>query len=75
MQTRQTQFEYIARIKRAYLDAGRPVLSIDTKKRELIGPFYRYGWLYSPVRQRAYDHDFPRFARGVVGCCSLTADI
>src|SRR5262249_49289187 len=51
---------------RAYLDAGRPVLSIDTKKRELIGPFYRYGWLYSQVRQRVYDHDFPRFAAGVV---------
>jgi len=63
---RDAPFEYIARVKRAYLDAGLPVLSIDTKKRELIGPFYRYGWLYSPVRQRVYDHDFPRFAEGVV---------
>ena len=63
---RDAQFEYITRIKRSYLDAGLPVLSIDTKKRELIGPFYRYGWLYSPVRQRVYDHDFPRFAEGVV---------
>jgi hypothetical protein len=63
---RNAQFEYIARIKRSYLDAGLPVLSIDTKKRELIGPFYRYGWLYSAVRQRVYDHDFPRFAEGVV---------
>jgi hypothetical protein len=63
---RDEQFAYIARIKQAYLDAGLPVLSIDTKKRELIGPFYRYGWLYSAVRQRVYDHDFPRFAEGVV---------
>jgi hypothetical protein len=63
---RDAQFEYIARIKRTYLDAGLPVLSIDTKRRELIGPFYRYGWLYSSVRQRVYDHDFPRFAEGVV---------
>lgn len=63
---RDAQFRYIARLKRAYLDGGLPVLSIDTKKRELIGPFYRYGWLYSQRRQRVYDHDFPRFAEGVV---------
>lgn len=63
---RNAQFEYLAGIKQTYLDRGLPVLSIDTKKRELIGPFYRYGWLYSAVRQRVYDHDFPRFAKGVV---------
>jgi hypothetical protein len=63
---RDAQFEYIARSKRTCLDAGLPVLSIDTKKRELIGPFHRYGWLYSQVRRRVYDHDFPRFAAGVV---------
>jgi hypothetical protein len=63
---RDAQFQYIARIKQSYLDLGLPVLSIDTKKRELIGPFYRYGWLYSQVRRRVYDHDFPRFAEGVV---------
>jgi hypothetical protein len=63
---RDAQFAYIARAKQEALAAGGPVLSIDTKKRELIGPFYRYGWLYSPVRQRVYDHDFPRFAEGVV---------
>jgi Rhodopirellula transposase DDE domain len=63
---RDAQFVYIAGLKRGYLDAGRPVLSIDTKKRELIGPFFRYGWLYSQVRRRVYDHDWPRFAEGVV---------
>ena len=63
---RDAQFAYIAHVKRDSLAAGLPVLSLDTKKRELIGPFHRYGWLYSPVRQRVYDHDFPRFADGVV---------
>lgn len=63
---RDAQFAYIAQVQRDCLAAGRPVLSLDTKKRELIGPFYRYGWLYSCVRQRVYDHDFPRFADGVV---------
>jgi Rhodopirellula transposase DDE domain len=63
---RDAQFAYIAQAQRDALAAGLPVLSVDTKKRELIGPFYRYGWLYSQLRQRAYDHDFPRFAEGVV---------
>jgi hypothetical protein len=63
---RDAQFAYIARVREDYLAAGLPVLSLDTKKRELIGPFHRYGWLYTCVRQRVYDHDFPRFADGVV---------
>ncbi len=63
---RDAQFAYIAQAKHDALAAGLPLLSLDTKKRELIGPFHRYGWLYSPVRQRVYDHDFPRFADGVV---------
>jgi hypothetical protein len=63
---RDAQFAYIAQRKQEALAAGLPVLSMDTKKRELIGPFYRYGWLYSQVRRRVYDHDFPRFAEGVV---------
>jgi Rhodopirellula transposase DDE domain len=63
---RDAQFQHIAQVKRDSLAAGLPVLSLDTKKRELLGPFDRPGWLYSPVRQRVYDHDFPRFAAGVV---------
>ena len=63
---RNEQFEYIAQLKNEFLNSANPVLSMDSKKRELIGPFYRYGWLYSQRRLRVYDHDFPRFAEGVV---------
>lgn len=63
---RHEQFEYISQQRQQALAAGLPVLSMDSKKRELIGPFYRYGWLYSQVQQRVYDHDFPRYAEGVV---------
>lgn len=63
---RNEQFEYIAAVRRQYLDSLNPILSIDTKKRELIGPFYRDGSLYAQQRLRAYDHDFPRFAKGIV---------
>ncbi|MFK0571062.1 ISAzo13-like element transposase-related protein, partial [Endozoicomonas sp.] len=31
---RNAQFENLARLKKEYLDAGKPVLSMDTKKKE-----------------------------------------
>jgi hypothetical protein len=42
---RNAQFENIARIQREFLDGPNPVLSIDTKARELIGNYYRKGTL------------------------------
>ncbi len=63
---RNAQFENIARIKRDYLDSPNPILSIDTKKRELLGTFYRDGRVYTRQGLLAYDHDFPSYADGVV---------
>src|SRR5690606_40813271 len=40
---RKSQFERIAKIKAEYFAAGHPVISIDTKKKELLGNFYRAG--------------------------------
>ena len=63
---RDAQFQNIAKLKQEFLDAGLPVLSIDTKKKELLGTFYRDGQLYSRDEVRVYDHDFPSFAEGKV---------
>jgi hypothetical protein len=63
---RNAQFENLARIKQEYLDSNNPIVSIDTKKRELIGTFYRAGQVYTRRGLLAYDHDFPSFAEGVV---------
>lgn len=63
---RNAQFENIARIKAEYLDSLAPILSIDTKKKELLGTFYRDGKVYTHAPLLAYDHDFPSFADGVV---------
>jgi hypothetical protein len=63
---RDAQFQNIARLKAEYLDPPSPVLSIDTKKRELLGNFYRDGVLLTRQTLLAFDHDFPRFADGVV---------
>jgi transposase len=40
---RDEQFRYIASQKEAFRQAGRPVISVDTKKRELIGEFRNPG--------------------------------
>jgi hypothetical protein len=63
---RDAQFRNIARLRQAYLDSPNPVLSIDTKKRELLGNFYREGTLLTKQTLRTFDHDFPSFADGVV---------
>ncbi len=63
---RNRQFENIIRIKREYLASDNPILSVDTKKKELIGNFYRPGHLLTQGIIKTFDHDFPSFAEGVV---------
>ena len=40
---RNEQFEKIADLKKAFMDAGLPVLSMDVKHKELLGNFFRDG--------------------------------
>lgn len=63
---RNAQFENIARLKEEYLAAGQPVISVDTKKKELLGNFYRAGKLHTRETIHTFDHDFPSFSDGVV---------
>ena len=63
---RDAQFLNIARLTQQYLDSGEPILSMDTKKRELIGNFHRPGVLLTRQTLQVFDHDFPSFADGVV---------
>ena len=65
-QDRDAQFLNIARIKEEYLKSCDPIVSIDTKKKELLGTFYRDGKVYTKQALLAYDHDFPSYASGVV---------
>ena len=62
---RNEQFERIAELKASYQAAGNPVVSMDTKKKELIGNFYRDGVLHTTAELHTYDHDFPSYADGV----------
>ena len=63
---RNRQFENIARLKQEYLGSDNPIVSMDTKKKELIGDFYRAGHLLTQGVIETFDHDFPSFASGVV---------
>ena len=63
---RNTQFEKIARLKKKFLKSENPVLSMDTKKKELLGNFYRDGKLYTQQVLQTYDHDFPSSSTGKV---------
>src|SRR5712691_4690929 len=58
---RDAQFRHInASVKRA-LAAGLPVLSVDTKKKELVGNYANAGQQWRPAKQalRVQGHDFP----------------
>jgi hypothetical protein len=63
---RDAQFVNIARLREQDLKSGNPIVSIDTKKKELLGTFYRDGKIYTRRALLAYDHDIPSYAAGVV---------
>lgn len=62
---RNAQFERIAELRASYEAAGNPVVSVDTKKKELIGNLSRNGKIYTTETIEVYDHDFPSLAEGV----------
>jgi len=57
---RDAQFRYISEQARACQDAGDPVISVDTKKKELVGDFANGGREYRPKGSPApvRTHDF-----------------
>lgn len=61
---RDAQFHNISRLRQEYQAAGDPVISIDTKKKELLGNFHRPGTTYTERTVEAFDHDFPSVSGG-----------
>jgi hypothetical protein len=49
-----------------YTLAGNPIISVDSKKKEQLGNFYREGKIYTTETIEVNDHDFPSLAEGVV---------
>jgi len=55
---RNQQFLYIEKMRRSFAKRGLPVISVDTKKKELIGCFKNQGAAWTQVATPVNDHDF-----------------
>ena len=61
---RDRQFRYLVRLRRQFAKAQLPRISVDTKKKELIGTFKNVGrtWRREPLE--VFETDFPQDAAG-----------
>lgn len=55
---RNQQFLYIEDMRRSFVERGLPVISTDTKKKELIGCFKNPGAAWARTATAVNDHDF-----------------
>lgn len=62
---RDRQFKKINKLKRKYLRRGLPVISVDAKKRELVGSFKNPGRVWRRTFRDVNTYDFPSDADGV----------
>ena len=66
---RDAQFHYIHEQVKAFQQRGQPVVSVDTKKKELIGDFHNAGREYQPQGQpekvRVYDFIDKKLGKGI----------
>ena len=63
---RNAQFEYINAMADAFAQRHQPVVSVDTKSKELVGDFKNNGreWQPKGMPEKALVHDFPQDASG-----------
>jgi hypothetical protein len=74
---RNQQFGIIADMKMRFTDRAQPVVSVDSKKKELIGNFKNNGKTWKKKREEVYCHDFRSMATGIAnpyGRYDLTAN-
>jgi hypothetical protein len=66
---RDTQFEYIYEQVKAFQEHQQPVISVDTKKKELVGDFANKGREYhlqgQPEAVRVYDFEDKQLGKGI----------
>ncbi len=63
-QMRNSQFEYIEFMLKKNRAENYPVISCDTKKKEMIGNFKNSGTRYKKFADLVYDHDFLTYCIG-----------
>jgi Rhodopirellula transposase DDE domain len=62
---RDRQFQYLTGLKQAFLAAGLPVISVDAKKKELVGNFEQAGTCWCQEADRVNAYDFKSAAEGI----------
>lgn len=62
---RDRQFLYISDLRQRFHNRGLPIISVDTKKRELIGNFKNPGARWGATPTLVNDHDFRSDATGI----------
>ncbi len=62
---RNQQFGIIADMKMRFTDRAQPVVSVDSKKKELIGNFKNNGKAWTDKDEKVYCHDFRSMATGI----------
>ena len=62
---RDQQFQHIRRLRGRYALEGNPTISVDTKKKELIGNFKNPGRAWEQHATEVKDHDFRSDADGI----------
>lgn len=62
---RDRQFECIARQRKRFERRSQPIISVDTKKKELVGQFKNPGQVWSSKPTPVKDHDFRSEAHGM----------
>jgi hypothetical protein len=61
---RDQQFRLLGRRRRRFQQRQWPIISVDTKKKELVGNFKNSGRSWRCEDRPVLDHDFPSWARG-----------
>jgi hypothetical protein len=62
---RDRQFRYIGNLRQRFRRQGNPIISVDAKKRELVGSFKNAGATWDRVPTPVNDHDFRSLAKGI----------
>jgi hypothetical protein len=63
---RDLQFRHICSSRECFARQGEPIISVDTKKKELIGNFKNPGRVWCDCDRLVADHDFPSYAKAKI---------
>jgi hypothetical protein len=68
---RDAQFEHINALVRRFQEAGQPTISVDTKKKELVGDYKNSGREWHPQGEgpKVLTYDFPNGRPKAVPWC------